>query len=498
MKLTPVGSKVIAIVLIAVVVAAGFGYWVFIPKMPSQITTYTTQQNSSLSSYVQTSQNSTSSTTFSSGSATTLWINVTAPKSVSYYLTLLKSNGSQPYVQLGWELQALPDATNATAVAKITYLALNATNPEVKEAFELMIKGGTPAASDFQYPVPNYNTELEVLYWLASQNEFKKDDTLALAIAMVNGLWVTMGDHQVRAAVEKDTSTLLEFLRETNELQEDRWQHPLEGFPLESKIALAWTGNQVSTHGWYGLSHQAPVDYRSIRVSIKVYNWDTVSVDTLREMRQLMDERGWTGKDVDDTVKRIGDFFWNNYWYHEAPNGWEWQDSFDTKIAVGGEEWPARNLNNADFEFEYFLQHGTGIGVCEDSMVLRDAFLKSWGIATLPFSVYFPQSGDTQLLHYDPSGMIWKLYDRRLMSQSPYYDLVRFSEYDLYIFRPPVVQPGYFSALQADKAAEIDPIRRGEVNNSFHSILDISSRKLYEILVDGVETSQMRQWLLYS
>jgi len=483
---------------VAVVVAAGLGYWFLIPTMPAETMTFTSQQNSSPSASAQTSQSSTSSTTVTSASETTLWINVSATKPVSYYVALLESNGTQPYVQLARELRKLPNLTNATAVAEITYLALNATNPEVKEAFQLMMKGGTPSPTDFMYTVPNYNTELQVLYWLACQNEFKKDDTLALAIAMVNGLWVTMGDNQIGEAVKIDTSDLLAFFRETNELQKQRGYFELEGYPLEAKIVLAWTGNDVSTHGWYGLSHQAPLDYRSVRLPLKGYNWDTVSVNTLRAMRQLMDERGWTDEDADVTVKRIGDFFWNNFWYRELPNGWDYQDSFDVKVAVDGEEWSARNLNNADFEFEYFLQHGNGIGVCEDSMVLRDAFLKSWGIVTLPFSVYFPKSGDTQAIHYDPSGSIWKLYDRRLMDQLTSYDLVRFSKYDLYIFRPPVLQPGYFDRIQDSKAAELDPIRRGEVNNSFYPIFDISPEKLHEILVGGVQTSQMKLWLLYS
>lgn len=105
------------------------------------------------------------------------WIKITQVKPVDYYLSLLESNRTAPYGQLFWELRKLPELTNATAVAKITYLALNATNPEVKEAFELMIKGGTPDPRDFSYAVPSYNTELQVLYWLACQNEFKKDDT---------------------------------------------------------------------------------------------------------------------------------------------------------------------------------------------------------------------------------------------------------------------------------------------------------------------------------
>jgi hypothetical protein len=505
--LTSKVSNLIAIVLVAVVVSAGAAYWFLTPKVPNE--PMTTVQYTSLLTSSERSETSAESTVLVSattvGSATTVWLNVCATQPVSYYLSLLESNGTAPYVQLAKELQKLPDVTNATAVAKITYLALNATNPEVKEAFQLMIKGGTPDPRDFTYPVPKYNTQLQVLYWLALQNEFKADDTLALAIAMVNGLWVTMGNEQVKEAVKKETSDLLVFFRETNELQKARALFQLESYPLEAKFALAWTGNDVSTHGWYGLSHQAPVNYRSVRLPFKGYSWDTVSVNTLRAMRQLMEERGWVDKDVDVTVKRIGDFFWNNLWWvgdffqpTSWPYGWEFQGSLDLKVRVDGEEWPARNLNNADFEFEYFLQHGKGIGVCEDSMVLRDAFLKSWGVATLPFSVYFPGSGDTQPLHYDPSMRTWKLYDRRLMDPMPNYDLVRFRRYDLYIFRPPVVQPGYFGEIEGNQAAEVDPIRRGEVNRSFYPIFNISPERLREILLGGVPTSQMKQWLLYS
>ena len=158
--MTSRGSKLIAVVLVALVAAAGLGYWMFAPKISSPLVPHTTQQASLSTTSEQTLASSTFSTTLAP--ETTLWINVTATKSVSYYISLLKSAGAQPYVELGWELQALPNATNGTAVAKIAYLALNATNPEVKEAFQLMIKGGTPNQRDFKYGVPSWNTQLEV------------------------------------------------------------------------------------------------------------------------------------------------------------------------------------------------------------------------------------------------------------------------------------------------------------------------------------------------
>jgi len=299
-------SKLIAIILVAIVIAAGLGYWMLAPRVPSQLVTYTTQQTSVVTLSEESVTALASSTTLASG--TRLWINVTTTKPVSYYLSLLKSTQTQPYVQLAWELQGLPDVTNATAVAKITYLAMNATNPEVKEAFELMMKGGTPSPGDFSYTVPDYNTELQVLYWLACRNELKQDDTLALSIAMVHGLWVTMGDQQVREAVKKDTSDLLVFLRETNELQRIRGYHPLEEYPLEAKLSLSYRSYLSILSGAFTLYYD-PTCLSPYQVfdpqtghikpfPLRGYKWGTVSLDTLRQMRKVMDSKGWITGDV--------------------------------------------------------------------------------------------------------------------------------------------------------------------------------------------------------
>ena len=91
------GSKLVALVLIVIVVVSGLGYWIFSPRVPDQ-TVSTTHQSSLTTSIGQTAAGSTASTSIVS--ETTQWINVRAAKPVSYYLSLLKSSGTQPYVQL--------------------------------------------------------------------------------------------------------------------------------------------------------------------------------------------------------------------------------------------------------------------------------------------------------------------------------------------------------------------------------------------------------------
>jgi len=423
---------------------------------------------------------------------------VTASKPVSYYLALLKSTQTQPYVQLAWELQGLPDLTNATAVAKITYLALNATNPEVKEAFQLMMKGGTPDPRDYTYTVPDYNTELQVLYWLALQNEFKKDDTLALAIAMVNGFWVTIGDNQVRWSVRKDANDLLGFLRETNELQSARGYYQLENYPLEAKVCLAWTGGDPNRGGHMTtqrggnvrrpLNIHALTEYSSRPIDLTGYEWNTVSVDTLRRARQLVEERAWIDRSVDKTVNSLEEYF-----YLSSRPAWNftWPEN-QGFVRVNGETTLNRNFNNADFEFEHFILYGKAIGVCGDEAVLIDALSKSWGISTTIVTRTWQGPDGNNHMHvayYEPVSRVWKALEKQVST----FDSRERGKgaQNLYIFKPPVVHCNFFDGQQDDK-------QRLLMLRFYYSMKNVATEDVIQIFTHGMSNSQMKQWLLYS
>jgi len=499
-------SKLVAIVLIAVVVAAGAGYWLFSPKPTSEIVNSTSEETSLEVNRTTPEQSLTASTSSSATTAaeTTLWINITATKPVSYYLELLESNRTEPYVRLAKELRMLPDLTDGTAVAKITFLALNATNPEVKEAFQLMIKGGTPSPSDFQYTVPNYNTELEVLYWLACRNEFKEDDTLALAVSMVNGFWLTMGTDEVKAAVRNDTSGLLAFLRETNALQESRGYFRLEDLPLEAKIALAWTGDESMRHGYgppIGLIY-----WTKQRLPIKIYDVDTVSVSTLIEMRAEASRNGWMqpGTGVESLVSHVEDYFYSfPYW---GPR-WDFREDYDKIVndqgvmAVHDVDWQwARNERGLRFE-----------GDCGTEMTIADAWLKSWGIATISEWAYnlFTQHNMLKhshsfVIYYEPVNKVWKAYWEQISVGMPAWIADRggnvSQRFDMFICRPPVIQRGY---LREDhfESRTINGIYYASYwhyeGNMYYEIELTPWSQLEEMLSKGIPTSTMKEWLLY-
>ena len=72
------------------------------------------------------------------------------------------------YPALAQQLSKLPSfSSNSLAAQRISTLALQADNPQVKEAFDLMLLGGKNNDLQTQYSVPNWNTELQALYWLA-------------------------------------------------------------------------------------------------------------------------------------------------------------------------------------------------------------------------------------------------------------------------------------------------------------------------------------------
>jgi hypothetical protein len=484
----------------AIVIVGGLGYWISIPKMPSQVATYTTQQISLTSSSRTAVQSWTASSTITSSTTldeTVQWINVSDTQPVSYYLSLLESNGTQPYVQLARELRKIPGLTNATAVAMITYLALNATNPEVKEAFELMIKGGTPDPRDFSYTVPKYNAELQGLYWLALQNEFKKDDTLALAIAMVNGLWITMGDDQVREAVKKDTSDLLQFFRETNEIQKAIGYPQLEDYPLEAKVCLAWTGNITPNFSafpvlWgHGEANTRILGYlyNHTRLDAFGYDWNTVSVKTLTSMRQEAIARRWSNGDYSVTVEGLEHFFYldsNSHW--KSGHSAEWGSL--VYIGLGGKLVRDYIIGNIDAMYEYYSIHGVGIGTCNDQSAWTDAWAKSMGIAT---TIIWLGDFDGQAHHFlpiwfDPGSRTWRAtHEQFVVNVQPADSL----PLHLMFFQPPVNLVHYFNAREQWLI--------GNSPNMFYWYSPlITLKQIEEMFNSGISTFQMKQWLLYS
>jgi len=336
----------------------------------------------------------------------------TLDDTVKGYIDLL-ALGERAYASLFEQLVKLPELTkidkgSLKAVENIYNLALS-NNTDVKKAFDLMINGGIPHPYYYKYEVPDWNTRLEVLYNLALQNEFKNDDTTALAIAIDDGIWLTTGDDEVKAAVYKDSNDLLNFLRETNETQKFKGYHQLENYPLEAKVCLCWTGGK-NIFPTFGREYSL-YNHIKERLDLKSYQFDTVSIATLKQMKDIMNKNSWLNKDVDKTVGNLDEFFYFNLGYNGfGSSHWNYQSTV--------------NGNVYDL-FSNYLDDGVVNGSCGDEQSLVTTFSQSVGIAANSLFGIFADAKENSDMHmmtffYDPSTASWKAYKKQLSIWSSY------------------------------------------------------------------------------
>jgi hypothetical protein len=373
------------------------------------------------------------------------------------------------------------------AIEDISNLYLSATSSEVKEAFDLMIKGGTPDPSDYEYEVPNYNTELEVLYKLAEQNEFKKNDTVAQSVAADNGLWVTIGDDAVREAVYKDTNDLLNFFRETNEIQKARGYNQLEDYPLEAKVCLAWTGNETMKWNplkWQPVIPTSLVYYSNQKLSSDIYEKDSVSISTLQRMREIAHQKDFWKGDLVANVEKVEDYLW-------IPSDlWVYRDIPDLVLDENGLD----AVRDVDWQFNRYLQGLPFIGSCGTEAGLVDAWLKSIGIASINHWVRYkglPIHSHAFILYYDPKSDSYK-------SSKIHFDrvpeLTDNRIYDWYLYLPPVNQKEYlWNELKEENGIETF------YGNYSYVYRDVPVKIMRErLLNNGIPSMEIKHNIFYS
>ena len=112
-------------------------------------------------------------------------------KEVNYsnFTSLLEDFNDLPEIKDGVDLK------ERNAKERILFL-LRGNEPEIERAFEVLQKYGRP--SNFtNYEFPAYNTQLEVLLWLAEEREISDYDRIALAIALDYGAVLAISDEEV-------------------------------------------------------------------------------------------------------------------------------------------------------------------------------------------------------------------------------------------------------------------------------------------------------------
>ena len=390
---------------------------------------------------------------------------------------------------------------------------------EVYEAFELILKGGTPDQKDFGYSVPNYNTELQCLWWLAEQNEFKNYDTLALAIAITHGIWVTMGNEEVRNAVKKDINDFLCFGRETAEMQEAlNLNYNLEKYPLEAKVAWAWRGGTVIGSRipliWTIREPMDPKNYtywsyidKNEKLDLFGYYWNAINVSTLMEMRKTTIDRNWLDKNVKNQIFNLECYFYlcpsvAQNPHHLRGHAFNFQNYRIVTVNVWGIPVPDYNIGNNNWQFETFKRIGAFQGECTDEAMFIDSWAKSFGISVnVIWRGVFIQgrqiAGHFIPTYYDPVSNSWRANTEQLQMGREEADDNKLC---LQIFKPAVNLNIYFK--KDLEFAERWPCHGTETCGLPSTIFYTHQKKYHldeikSMYESGVLSIKVKKWILY-
>jgi len=311
---------------------------------------------------------------------------------ISNFTTLIEDFNDLPEIKDGFDLK------ERNAKGRILFL-LRSDDPEIEKAFEIMQKYGRP--SNFtSYDFPMYNTQLEVLFWLAEEREICDYDRIALAIALDYGTVLAISEEGVRKELKDYVVEMYDYYVETDALVP--WD--IRAYPLEADIALVWGANGINHPLFFERANQYPeetkyskigipnyydlnwiVAFRDEKMNEEDFDWLFVDVETLREIREfLMHDMFSEGKGlrVNGVSERVDSMLCGSLEYHTD------KPSADvTYIEVEGRITPGCGLSNPDWQWKYFKEEGSIVGNCRDVTCMNIFFLKSLNIPAIGFKV---------------------------------------------------------------------------------------------------------------
>ena len=145
------------------------------------------------------------------------------------------------------DLENLPDIVDGisseekTGKDRILGL-LNTEDMEVKQAFFIMAEYGT-SQDTFEYSVPEYNTQLEVLLWLTEKRDISGHERLAMAIALDYGSVLAICEDDVKNKLKKYIVDIYDYFIETDNLVS--WN--VGEYSLEALVPLVWGADSIGT-----------------------------------------------------------------------------------------------------------------------------------------------------------------------------------------------------------------------------------------------------------
>ena len=294
---------------------------------------------------------------------------------------------------------------------------------EVQRGLQVIDKYGVPGYV-FDHPegwIPDYNTQLEVLLWLAENRTIVDGyDRISLCLALDYGSVVTIGDDQVDQSVRQYVLDIYDYVKETDEVLRERnvsWR--AKDYPLDADVGLCWGANKLRYPTFYEYAGQDPgqpwmhywrEEFRDRQMNIEDFNWLFASKGTLEEMREWAFDNGLVNRSNMGETAELIDVFVN--WHHKY-----YTDKLGippSYFEVEGKITPGCRISNPNWQWEYFKQNGTIIGNCEDLCFADCMFLQSLDIGKYAGGVRSESFGHHVILYCDTENNVLKTTSRQI------------------------------------------------------------------------------------
>ncbi len=343
-------------------------------------------------------------------------------KEVNYsnFTALLEDFDDLPEIKDGVDLK------ERNAKERILFL-LRGDDPEIERAFEVLQKYGRPSNFTY-YEFPAYNTQLEVLLWLAEEREISDYDRIALAIALDYGAVLAISDEEVEKELKDYVVNLYDYFVETDAIVP--WD--IMAYPLEADIALVWGANGINYPLFFEKKNQYPEGtkyneigipnyyalnwievFRDKKMNEEDFDWLFVDVSTLKEIRAFllheMSNEGLKGLHVKGVSERVDSMLCGSLEYHtDKPSA---EVSY---IEVEGRITPGCGLSNPDWQWKHFKEKSSIVGNCRDVTCMNIFFLKSLNIPAIGFGVSSGSSfGHRIVVFYDYEKDLWRITEHQ-------------------------------------------------------------------------------------
>lgn len=359
---------------------------------------------------------------------------ITIHESTSDLISEFNPNKSQNLSYLADDILDLPeikdgiDLQESDAINKLKKL-INASldDYELRKGICLIDEYGVPNTRLFSINVPDYNTQLESLFWLLEDNNVPKDYyKVALAICIDYGSVITIGDNDVDKKVREYQSKILEFVMETDKLIKEQglanWQ--ASEYPLEADLGLIWGAN-ANLYPWEaGTEENQPSwfhTFSEIKRSLmnqEDFDWLFASNKTMEEIRGWMISKGFVNltvedstivrgieddveysglskaelkalynEDVDELARKLNDYFFvppfgpsQGGHFQQSASGVFTKEEFENRSLIWDVEgkiiYPG-DIPNPDWQWQKFREESVIYGCCVDDVLIESLAFRS-------------------------------------------------------------------------------------------------------------------------